>query len=225
MWLSHVQLLDSALPIGAFSHSFGLETLVQSGEIGSPGALREYVETMLFGAWAPCDALGVKAVYVYTPELRWDELWQLDQALHVQRAAREAREGMHKIGKRLLHLARSMHPTLPWTPLLNAVKSGRCAGTYPTVYGWITYHLGVPLQPAAEGYLYSCLVACINNAVRLMRIGQTQGQTLVAQMLPTVGAAWQQVADNDPLDFHTSVPAADIAMMRHETLYSRLFMS
>jgi urease accessory protein len=187
--------------------------------------LREYSQNMLFNSWASCDAMAIKGVYQFAPQERWDELWQLDRMIHLSRAARESREGQAKIGKRLLQLGQSLHPNVEWKPLIEAVAAQKCIGCHPTVYGWVTYQLQVPLRTAAEGYLYSCVTSCVNNAVRLMSLGQTQAQTLVAQMLPQIAEAWQQVEDRDPFDFATSTPMLEIAAMQHETLYSRLFMS
>ena len=225
MWLAHAQLLDSAFPIGAFAHSFGLETLVQEDIIATPDDLREYCETMLCGSWAPCDALAVKAVYQWTPIEQLDELWDFDRALHLSRAACETREGQRKLGKRMLEMARVLHPGLNWQPLVEAIANGRAVGSYPVVYGWACYHLEVPLQRVATGLLYANLSSCLNNATRAMRLGQTQSQTILTQLLPAIDEAWQAVAARDPWQFESNVPSTEIAMMRHETLYSRLFMS
>lgn len=224
-WLAHAQLLDSALPIGAFSHSFGLETLVQQQRVTTIEHLGEYCRAMLWGSWAPCDAMAVAGVYRFAPQQQWDELWRLDEELHVTRAASETREGLQKMGKRLWHLGRSIHPNLEWAPLAEAIETGQCPGTYPLIYGWLCWQLGVTLEAAAQGYLYACLSAAVTNAVRLMRIGQTQGQTLLAQLLPEVDAAWTRFALQNPFDFWTNVPEIEVAMMQHATLYSRLFMS
>jgi urease accessory protein len=224
-WLAYSQLLDSALPIGGFAHSFGLETLVQEGVVRTIADLKAYVRTMLRQSWACGDAMAVKAVYVYGHEQDLAPLWLVDRMLHVQRAASESRSGALKMGNRLLRLAREMFPAMDFAGLDAALQDGRCAGTHALIHGWISWKLGVPLRQAAEGFLYASTVTCFGAALRLMAVGQTEGQTALASMLPEITAAWEEAADMEPLQLYTGTPAAEVYMMRHEKLYSRLFMS
>jgi urease accessory protein len=129
------------------------------------------------------------------------------------------------MGRRLLRLSHVMYPELLWGPLDEAIQQGKCYGTLPTIHGWVAWQLGVPLSQAAEGFLYSCITHCINSALRLMSIGQTEGQSLLAELLPQASIAWQGAAHLEPEDCYSNSPASDIYMMQHETLYSRLFMS
>jgi urease accessory protein len=224
-WLALQQLLDSALPIGGFSHSFGLETLVQEGRLRTSRQLEEYAAAMLIQSWSTADALIVKAVYRDAPAGDWERLWAVERLVHLQRTASESRSGVEKMGRRLLQLAGSVFPQLDWTPIANAMRDGRCFASHPLVHGFACRQLGIPLDQAAQGYLYTCVVTCVNSALRLMAIGQTEGQALIARLTPLIAEAWAEAAGLEPEEAYSNMPMAEIAMIRHETLYSRLFMS
>jgi urease accessory protein len=221
LWLQHAQILDSALPIGAFSHSFGLESLVHEGRITGGDSLRLFLQSALRGAWSSGDALLVKESYT----LEDPELWRLDALLDASRVSRETREGMRKMGRQALKLARAIHPHLSFGELEAAIAGGHCPGTWPLVYGVWTRGLGVPLDRSATGYLYGCCSAAIGNAVRLSLIGQTAAQSLLSHLLPDIEAAWDTVKERDPFDFSTALPVLEIAQLRHQWQDARLFMS
>jgi len=223
-WLMLQQLLDSALPIGGFSHSFGLETMVQEGRIRTPDDLERYAETMLLQSWATLDAMVVKAVYA-CPRDDWERAWRIERLVHLQRAAAESRTAVEKMGRRLLRLAASVHPGIDLSPLEEAFRSGRCLATHPLVFGFLCRRLGFPLHQAVQGFLYGSLVTCVNSALRLMAIGQTEGQAIIARLIPLIAEAAEQTHDLAPEDAYGNTPLAELMAMRHETLYSRLFMS
>jgi urease accessory protein len=221
VWLQHAQILDSALPIGAFSHSFGLESLVHEAHITGGDGLRLFLQSALRGAWSSGDALLVKGAYT----LEEPELWRLDGLLDAGRVSRETREGMRKMGRQALKLARAIHPHLNFEALEGAIAQGRCPGTWPVVYGLWTHHLNVPLDRAATGYLYGCCAAALGNAVRLSLVGQTSAQSLLSHLLPDIEASWDSVKEGDPFDFSTALPVLEVAQLRHQWQDARLFMS
>ncbi|MFS0727434.1 urease accessory protein UreF [Paenibacillus sp. 1P07SE] len=224
-WLALQQLLDSALPIGGFSHSFGLETLVQEGRIRTAEQLEQYTMTMMMQSWAPADAMIIKAVYSCHGADRWQEAWEIERLVHVQRLAVETRTGMEKMGRRLLKLAQAVFPQLDTTALGAAAASGEALASYPLVYGYLCAELGIPLEQAVQGYCYNGIVTSVGSALRLMAIGQTEGQAIIARIAAQTPAAWQLADGMEPHEAWSNMPLAELAMIRHETLYSRLFMS
>ncbi|GGG84040.1 urease accessory protein UreF [Paenibacillus radicis (ex Gao et al. 2016)] len=224
-WLAMQQLLDSALPIGGFSHSFGLETLVQEGRMETTAKLYDYASAMLMQSWATSDAMVIRAVYRDVPVGDWKALWAVERFVHVQRVSAETRSGVEKMGRRLLQLAVSIHPQLHWSPLTQGLRSGECLATHPLVHGYACLQFGLSEEQAIQGYLYTCIVTCVNSALRLMSMGQTEGQALIASLSKLTAEAAALSLRMEPEEAYANMPMAELGMIRHERLYSRLFMS
>lgn len=220
-FLQHCQILDSALPIGAFSHSFGLETLISQGQITDAAELHLFIESALFGAWSQSDCLLIKGAFT----LENTELWRLDAMLDASRVSRETRAGTRKMGRQGLKLARAIHPHIDFSALGVALQNDECAGSWPLVYGIWTRELGIDLERATTGFLYANCAAATGCAVRLSLLGQTAAQAILGQITPRIAEAWQKVAARDPFDFRNCLPRLEIAQMRHEWMDARLFMS
>ncbi|MEC0106743.1 urease accessory UreF family protein [Paenibacillus taichungensis] len=223
--LCYVQLLDSALPIGGFSHSFGLEAYTHDGRIRTIAQLEQFIRGQLHSSLVRLDGLAIKGVYQAIEQQDAALLALYDKRVHAQRTPRELRESGHKMGKRLLKLARSLYPWMDFSLIDEAVQEHGAFCGITTIHGYINYQLEIGMEEAVTGHLYTSVNAYVNSALRLLPIGQTDAQMLIQKLLNDIDSEWSQIRDDDPEDMHSFGIAQEIYAMRHESLPARLFMS
>ncbi|WP_164931492.1 urease accessory protein UreF [Longirhabdus pacifica] len=221
--LYYVQILDSALPVGTFSHSFGLETYVQENKIQTIKELKQFIHSQLQSSILPFEGLAMKGIYGALQEHNMDQLAYYNHVLLVQRTARESREAIAKMGKRLWQLSKTIHPWIDFEPLSKSVPNHHM--TLPTMHTFIAYDLSITLDETVKGYAYTNVVTLINSAIRLMSLGQTDGQHIIQEMIPIIHSEWEKIKETPSSEMHSFAIAQEIEAMNHETLYSRLFMS
>ncbi len=233
-FLSLLQLIDSAFPTGAFAHSFGLETAIQEGRVHSGGELFAWLASYTRGSLTPFDAVGVYFAHRYALEAAavgadWEggPLIDLDRRLTVARLARESREGSIKIAKRYLHMALELHPESGLDRYAGWIREGTCFGSVPLIHGWMSAYLGQTPRMAMLTHLYAAVNSLLQVALRAMAIGQTEGHKVLRALFPLLENETERVLDcpPDPQGMSCDAFVQEIAAMRHETLYSRLFMS
>ncbi|MDI3257884.1 MAG: urease accessory UreF family protein [Kyrpidia sp.] len=228
-------LLDSAFPTGAFAHSFGLETAVREGRVSGPGELRGWLEASVWAGTGRTDGVGVFCAHAVVSggaltspgspgEVR---LQEVDRRLTLSRLARESREGSVKIGRRYVRLAEAVYPESGIERYRAWIEEGRCFGQAPVVHGWLWAHLGGGAEDAVAGYLYAGAVGVVQCALRLSVVGQTDAQRTIRDLLPEIERAARDIVDGKPEveRMGAAFVFQEVAAIRHETLYSRLFMS
>ncbi|OCA82149.1 urease accessory protein UreF [Pseudobacillus wudalianchiensis] len=230
------QLIDSALPTGAFSHSFGLETAFQEGEITSPETLYEWAYHYITGSLAPTEGIATFITY-QTVQNRWNEeelsksiqsdLQRLDKKLTISKMPSESREGGIKLGKRYLKIVNTLYPSAGLSQYADWIKEKRCYGNSSIVHGWISAYLEVSSSTAVFTYLYSNINNLLQSALRLTAVGQTDIQVILQKLHPLLIKEAEKIHNRSYTedDLYSYAIIQEIQGMRHEMLYSRLFMS
>jgi urease accessory protein len=214
--------LSPAYPIGAFSYSSGIEWAVEMGEISDAMSLRRWLAVMIAEGGGFCDA-------VFFAHAHRAAAGDDDAALHAvaELAAAFAPSKERHLettaqGRAFLETTRAAWPCAALDRLM-AVWDGPVA--LPIAVGVACAGHGVSLAPALHAYLHAPTANLISAGVRLVPLGQTDGQRVLAALEPVIVATAERALAT-PLDEVGSASfRADMASMRHETQYTRLFRS
>lgn len=214
-----LHLVSPTLPIGSFTYSQGIEWAVEIGWVQTPTELQDWLASQLHNGMTYVDLPILQRLYhaVLTQDVVMLEHW-----IHILNASRETSELLleeKNRGRALtdLLIALDIPNAARWKPLLAQSQSA--------AFALAAVHWQIPLQQAAYGYVWSWLENLVLSAVKIIPLGQTQGQKILHEMtalLPEVVAQGLQVSDDE---IGASSPALAIASSCHETQYTRLFRS
>ncbi|WP_052259932.1 urease accessory protein UreF [Pseudarthrobacter phenanthrenivorans] len=213
------QLVDSALPTGAFAHSLGFETYIERELVFDEVSFGNWLSAFVAQSLTYSDGLAVRLFYEGV------DLGELDSLLSASLLPRQVREASVKMGGRLLEIGAEVFPSPALELYRDLVATGRAAGHQPLAFAVVARSLGVPLQEALAAYLFATVTSLTQNAVRAIPLGQNAGQRVLRKAHDDVAAAINVIAHLAPDDLGAVTPGLEIAQMRHERQRARMFMS
>ena len=220
-----LHITDPTLPIGGFSHSNGLETYVQQKLVNNAATTRQFVESMLKNNYKYNDGLSVKLAYDLSLTKNLAEILKLDNECHALKAPREIREGSQKMGTRLLKIYVNLLDDPFLNEINNYVEQKKMQGHYSVIFGIVTSILKIDADKALCAFLYNAAVGMVTNAVKLVPLGQTDGQQIIFDVQGLIENLTLEILTLNREMLGVCNTALDIKCMQHEQLYSRLYMS
>jgi urease accessory protein len=213
--------LSPAFPVGAFAYSHGLEWAVEAGDVTNAATLRDWLDDLLaFGAPrndAILFALAFRAANVRDEEA----LRGLNDLATALAGSAERRLETTAQGGSFLAAMRGA-----WNaPIFDLLGDKDAAVAYPIAVALAAAGHGLPLETSLQGLVLSFVANLVSAAVRLGPIGQSDGQRVLAALLPVVKRLAAEAATAGVDDLGGCALRSDIAAMKHETQYSRLFRS
>ncbi len=201
------QLFSPSFPVGAFAYSHGLETAVQEGVVSKGSDLCDWLTGVLtYGA-------GWTDAVLLVQTAKGGDVDNLSELALALCPAAERRLETEKQGHAFVQTA-------------NALFGLNCPlGPYPIAVGTVVGALGLPLKDAVRLYLFSIVSNLAAAGMRLVPLGQTEGQGVITQLGPLCDEIAAKALDADIDMLGGFAPNLDIGAMRHETLYSRNFRS
>jgi len=215
-----LQLASPALPVGAYTYSEGLETLVQGGKLTSAEDLESWLAGELQWGAIRLEAAVIAQAMKSLSQGDLSAVSRWNGWLSALRETVELREQSWQMGRSLQRLLQEIEPSL--LPTLAAVGDP-C--NFAVAYGIAAQHWHIEPQAAVMGYLQSWATNLITSGVKLIPLGQTRGQRLIVQLGPVLEAVSLDVLTLEPEDFYACGWGVAIASMNHETLYTRLYRS
>jgi urease accessory protein len=216
-----------AMPIGAYSYSHGLEYAVEAGLVTDGPTLRAYVETalrvgtgqldasLLCAAWrtdrdGTCEGRSLADIAILAAAMRGTSELALENAAQ---------------GRALLTLLRQAWPAPPLDALAALCRQRDVEPAHAVVAGVACAAHRLPLEPCVVAFLHGFAANLISAGVRLIPLGQTDGQHLTAALEDTIRAVASDVLTASLDDLGTACPMIDLCAIAHETQYTRLFRS
>ncbi len=224
MNLRILQLGDSALPIGGFSHSWGLEAAIFHGAVRAAADLERWIGDWLMLAAGPLEGVVLAAAFRAAACKDWPTVLHANELLGVSLAPPTLRNASRDMGDQLLSLAESW----PWcADLVQDLRHALPRGPWhhATVFGALAIRCEVNPAQAVAVWLHQAALGMIGAGVRAIPIGHTHGQQILARLQDFFPALAADLAARPLETAGSSCPAYEVTCHDQSRLYTRLFRS
>jgi urease accessory protein len=214
--------LSPAFPVGAFSYSSGIEWAVEAGDITDAATLRDWLSAMLTDGAGFCDAVFLAQTHRAVSSHDDAALRDVAELAAAFVPSRERQLETTTQGRAFIDISRAA-----WTCEGLDEIIAACGGpiVYPVAVGLVSSAHGIPLEPALHAFLHAVVSNWISAGARLVPLGQTDSQRVLAQLEVDVAATAKRAFAASTDDLGSATFRADLASLRHETQYTRLFRS
>jgi urease accessory protein len=205
--LTLTQWLSPGFPVSAYAYSHGLEQVIDRGELTDAETLQLWLEDVLRHGAGRSDAVLLSVAYRATPE-------ELDEIDAVARAFAASKERLTETDDQGHAFARTVDDI--WGTAIGPL-------CYPVAVGRAAQLERLPLDQTLEVYTHAFAATLVSAAVRLIPLGQTEGQAVLASLAATIAEVAATAINATLDDLSSACFALDIAAMHHETQYSKVF--
>ena len=214
--------LSPAYPTGAFSYSSGIEWAIEAGDINDAATLRAWLTVMIAEGSILCDAVFFAHVFRAAAEGSTAALREVGELAVAFASSKERHLETTAQGRAFLDVTRAAWPSAALGRLEALADNGIAL---PIAVGAACAGHDIPLAPALQCYVQAAAANLVSAGVRLIPLGQSGGQRVLAALEPVVAATVERALNTGLDDVGSAAVRADLASIRHETQYTRLFRS
>jgi urease accessory protein len=222
--LNGLRFVDSFFPSGGYAFSSGLEAAVQGGAVRNAEELSRYVVESLMTGIGEREAVAVGLAHDACVSGILEIALKADQELEAMKLGRESRTASRQMGRQVIRLAANQHARQALIEdYLAAVEAEQTPGHLALSFGLTLAAAGWSKEETIAAFLYQTATGFVAAAMKLMPIGQREGQWLLESWIEVIERVSRNAAHQQMLQSWS--PVQDIYAMRHGRLESRLFRS
>lgn len=214
--------LSPAFPTGAFSYSHGLETAIADGRLRTPEEVEAWIAALLTNGSGWNDAVLLAEAWRAASAADPDRITGVAELGTAMSPSAERQRETMALGEAFLKAVMAGWPS---SALSGAMAAAGEAMPYPVAVGVAAAAHDLPLGDTLALSLNAFVSTLVSVAVRLVPLGQSAGLRIQAALQPLILATAARAERSTLDDLGSAAILSDIASMRHETLYSRVFRS
>lgn len=222
--LHGLRFVDSFFPSGGFAFSSGLEAAVHDGAMRDGASFARYVEDLLVNGVNRRESVAVAVAHQAHHTKKLAAALAIDRELDALKIGRDTRLASRQMGRQIIKVSAEQgrdHRLLQ--EFRTAIEEGRTPGHLPVSLGLTLAAFGWSRQDAVAAYLYQMAQGFVSAAMKLLPVGQHEGQHLLDRWTPLIAELSRTATPQNSLASWS--PVQDIYAMRHARLESRLFRS
>lgn len=220
-----LQLASSTLPVGAFSHSLGLEAAHDAGLLRNSNDALRWIGDHLQLVWANGEAPWWLAAFTAWRDDDADGIAAASDWLVASRETAELRLEHTQTGRSLRQWLLGLPDAASLTPTQRTTLGALDPPAFACVHALAAYTLGLDARTGLHAQAWSTAENLVMAALKLVPLGQAAAQTVLRQLAPLLPACIDRAFATPPMTACNFAPMLAILSSRHETQYSRLFRS
>ena len=217
--------VSPTFPIGTYSYSHGVESAVDTGHVHDRETLIEWLDADLRYGSGRNEAILLREAWRHTADPSHTKLFRVVELASALRGTSELALESSQQAAACLATLREVWPDRALDWLAQALRMNKLQPALSVVLGIRAARQGIPAQLALVAFLSSYVANQVTAGVRLIPLGQTDGQLAIAAVEHTLLATAAEAEAGTIDDLGSAAVMVDFASMWHETQYTRLFRS
>ena len=217
------QLISPSLPVGAFTYSQGMEWAVECGWLKTADDVHAWLESLLFDTMLYFELPLLKRLHNACAAGDEQAFAHYSALMVAGRETKELRLEEAQRARALVNVLNKLPDINTWPlfePWQQTLMKTPSAGFAMACCQW-----QIPVDHALGGYAWAWLENMVMVAIKLVPLGQSDGQRVLYRLSEQISAVCQAAKNVADSDIGASSPAMAIASSLHETQYCRLFRS